>query len=217
MIVHTYFMQTIFRKLTHKALSDHKLSGEIIDLGGTGRAEYAVFLKGSFKRYSVNMDEKSKPDFVADLEKPLKFESEKFNGALLINVLEHIYHAHQLVQETARVLKPGGTAIATIPYIMAIHPSPRDFYRFSDDALTLMFTEAGFTEVHVKPIGSGVFIARHMLLSRLVPHVIQIITEYPLRALAITLDKIWYKIAKVLRKKYSPADYPLGYIVTAKK
>jgi len=210
-------MQTIFRKLTHEALTEHELSGNVIDLGGTGRAEYAGFLKGNFKRLSVNLDKNSNPDFIADLENKLTFESNKYDGALLINVLEHIYHAHQLISETYRILKPGGTVVVTIPYIMAIHPSPRDYYRFSEDALRSMFGEAGFSHIAIKPIGSGVFIARHMLLSRLIPNKLQLITEYPTRMLSQLLDKIWTATAHLLKKKYTPADYPLGYILVAKK
>ncbi len=210
-------MQTIFRKLTHKKLSEHELTGEIVDLGGGKNAEYATFLRGNFKRFSVDINEACKPDYVADFEKPLPFETSRFDGAILINLLEHIYHAHQLIHETARITKPGGTVIATVPFMMAIHPSPRDFYRFSDDALNKMFTEAGFTHVTIEPIGTGVFIARHMLISRLITNAVQIITEYPTRFIATMLDKAWFAVAKILRKKYTPADYPLGYIVVAKK
>lgn len=210
-------MQTIFRSLTHKALAQHQLNGEIIDLGGGNHAEYAGFIKGNFTRYSANLNPASKPDFIADFEEPLKLESDKFDGVLLINVLEHIYHAHQLAREAWRILKPSGTVIVTVPYIMAIHPSPHDYYRFSEDALRSMFTEAGFSKISIKPIGSGVFIARHMLLSRLIPNSIQLITEYPTRIYSMVLDKIWTATALFFKKKYTPADYPLGYILVATK
>lgn len=209
-------MHTYFRTKTHEMLRTITLTGSVIDLGGTLRAEYADSFKGSFERTAVNI-KSTTAHVVADLEQPLSFPDASYEGALLINTIEHIYNTQGLLKETSRILKTNGKIIIVVPYLMAIHPSPNDYYRFSKQALEQLTASAGFTNIQVSPIGSGVFIARHSLLSRLLPHTLQLITEYPMRALALTLDKLWNKLAQILRKKYTPEDYPLGYLLVAQK
>jgi SAM-dependent methyltransferase len=45
----------------------------------------------------------------------LPFEDESFDAAVCIEVLEHLFAPHEAAQEVARVLRPGGLLIATVP------------------------------------------------------------------------------------------------------
>jgi glycosyltransferase involved in cell wall biosynthesis/2-polyprenyl-3-methyl-5-hydroxy-6-metoxy-1,4-benzoquinol methylase len=52
---------------------------------------------------------------VHDLSQPFPFEKNSFDGAVCIEVLEHLYDPKYTVSEIFRVLKPGGLLIASVP------------------------------------------------------------------------------------------------------
>lgn len=53
-------------------------------------------------------------------------------------ILEHIKYPQKAIDETYRILKPGGLGIHTTVFIMPYHPSPIDLYRFSPALLEQM-------------------------------------------------------------------------------
>jgi SAM-dependent methyltransferase len=51
----------------------------------------------------------------ADLDQPLEFDDASFDVAVAGELLEHLRDPHRLVAEIRRVLKPGGTFVASVP------------------------------------------------------------------------------------------------------
>ena len=58
-------------------------------------------------------------------------DDETFDSVLCTAVLEHLEEPEDALNECCRVLKPGGYALYTVPFIWHLHEEPRDFYRFS--------------------------------------------------------------------------------------
>ena len=54
----------------------------------------------------------------------LGIASESFDTVLNIQVLEHVFEPIRMVEEVARVLKPGGSAIFLIPTTSTMHMAP---------------------------------------------------------------------------------------------
>lgn len=79
-------------------------------------------------------------------------EDAVFDSALCTAVLEHLEEPEQALRECCRVLKPGGVAIYTVPFIWHLHEEPRDFYRFSKYGLEYLFRKAGFEVVEIKAL-----------------------------------------------------------------
>ena len=75
-----------------------------------------------------------------------------FDSAISTAVLEHLEEPEQALRECHRVLKPGGTAIYSVPFIWHLHEEPRDFYRFTKYSLTYLFEKAGFDVVEVRAL-----------------------------------------------------------------
>jgi SAM-dependent methyltransferase len=76
----------------------------------------------------------------------LPFQDNYFDFVVSDQVLEHVEGDPQkAIDETYRVLKPGGIAIHTTCFINHIHAEPKDFWRFTPDALSLLCK--GFSEV----------------------------------------------------------------------
>lgn len=202
---------TILRRAEYEALRGITLSGAVLDLGGERRSEYHPLFGGNFSVTTVNLPGETQPDVVADLEHPLPVADASYDGVLLINVLEHIFEYRQLVSESARVLKPGGTVVIVVPFLFPVHPSPKDYHRYTGDAVETMLARSGFGEVSMKTLGTGVCAARFAMVERLLPFL------SVLAPLVHFLDSIFSAIAKALGKKYRPSDYALGYVATARK
>ena len=75
-----------------------------------------------------------------------------FESALCTAVLEHLEEPEQALKECHRVLKPGGIAIYSVPFIWHLHEEPRDFYRFSKYGLKYLFEKTGFEIIEIKAL-----------------------------------------------------------------
>jgi len=207
---------TLLRKEEYKALKGIALSGSVLDLGGEVRSKYHTLFNGDFTVTTANLGKETMPDVVLDLEKLLPFQSLSYDAVLLINVLEHIFEYQQLLNESARVMKPGGIIIIIVPFLFPYHPSPEDFHRYTASALEQALQSAGFKNIVIKPLGSGVFAAQWVFLERLLPPVFAPLWSV-MGFCASGMDALFVVCARILGKKYRSSDYALGYMVTAKK
>ena len=83
----------------------------------------------------------------------LDFADESFDIVLSDQVLEHVEgDPQQAINESLRVLKPGGYAVHTTCFIVPKHSSPSDFWRFTPEALELLCR--GFSEVRADGWGN---------------------------------------------------------------
>lgn len=206
---------SLLREAEHQALSKITLSGTVLDLGGEKGSEYLSYLKGDLKVTALNLDESATPDILHDLEQPLPLPDKSFDHVLLINVLEHIFDYQQLLNEAIRVVRPGGSIVIVVPFLFPIHPSPSDFWRFSGQTLERLLLSYDLEQVTVRPLGSGVFSARYVMLDRLLPTVFRFVGYYTLRPLVLSVDRLFVNVARSLGKKYRIEDYALGYLVHA--
>ena len=78
-------------------------------------------------------------------------------------VLEHIEDPQKAIDESYRILKPGGIAIHTTVFLMPYHPCPIDLARFSPDLLERMHKD--YSEVIAG--GNGNWRSMAALLMRL--------------------------------------------------
>lgn len=210
-------MDTLLRKEEYKALSKIKLRGSIIDLGGNYKSSYRKFWGNSGKIVSLNISNQSKPDIVHNLEKPLPIENESYDNVLLINVLEHIHNYKGLLRESARIIKKNGTIIIAVPFLFPIHPSPFDFWRFSEDVLRIEVSQAGFAVASIEILGHGVFSVCFVFVDRLCPYFIRATINRLLAIVVVFFDEVFSWFACWTKRKYRKSDYALGYIVTAQK
>ena len=67
-------------------------------------------------------------------------------------MLEHLEEPEAAVRECARILKAGGIAIYSVPFIWHLHEEPRDFFRYSRYGLKHLFEKSGFEVVEMIPL-----------------------------------------------------------------
>jgi SAM-dependent methyltransferase len=114
-----------------------------------------------------------RPGLVADLGRPLPFRTASLDGASMIEVIEHIVGAEDLVCELARVIRPGGWLVVTTPNVVHLtyrwraltgHPPKQEGYHvrfFTRGSLEALFARAGFRRV------AGASYGKQSLLSKL--------------------------------------------------
>lgn len=122
-------------------------------------------------------------DVIADLE-TLPLPDRRFDAVVLTEVLEHVRRPVPTLTELARVLRPGGRLLVTVPFVCELHEEPYDFYRYTPYALRSMLEESGFESIEVAPsagwfttaaqvmrhqgLATGPLSGRHSLKQRLV-------------------------------------------------
>jgi ubiquinone/menaquinone biosynthesis C-methylase UbiE len=79
-------------------------------------------------------------------------EDESFDSAISTAVLEHLEEPEKAIQECYRILKSGGYAIYSIPFLWHLHEEPRDFYRYSKYGIEYLFEKVGFKIIEIKPL-----------------------------------------------------------------
>jgi SAM-dependent methyltransferase len=208
---------SLLRLEEHRALSQMVLSGRVLDLGGDKKSNYLQFFQGRFETTTLNMSEDARPDIMHDLEKLLPIEDASYDHTLLINVLEHIFNYRALLGEAKRVTRSGGSVVIVVPFLFPVHPSPEDYHRFTASALQKECEALGLQVASIETLGRGVFSARYVLLDRLLPKPLRLLSFYTLRYITYGADALFASLAKALGKKYDPREYALGYCLVAHK
>ena len=95
-------------------------------------------------------------DFLAFLDKPLPTELQAVGPVDLIlctEVLEHVADWHQAFRNIHSLLKPGGRAIISCPFLYPLHEQPHDYWRPTRYALRHFAAAYGFEIVRQEQLG----------------------------------------------------------------
>jgi SAM-dependent methyltransferase len=99
----------------------------------------------SFGRRVIRLDRYApRPTVRADVQLALPFTNAVFDAAVCTEVLEHVEDARFLLSELARVVRPGGRLLVSVPFVFHYHEDPRDVRRYTPAGLRAALQEAGF-------------------------------------------------------------------------
>jgi len=97
----------------------------------------------------------TRPDVYGDAAR-LPFAEARFDCVLLLDVLEHVAAPEAALHEAARVLRPGGQLLLTIPFAYPLHDLPHDYQRFTASGLRRRLGDAGLDVAELAEGGGGI-------------------------------------------------------------
>jgi SAM-dependent methyltransferase len=202
---------SLARALMHYSVRGVHLSGSVLDVGGGRGASYLPYLKHGAETEVVGLDLVPSSGVAVQINfetDPLPRPNASVDQVLMFNILEHIYHHQFLISEAARVLKPGGTLIGFVPFLINYHPDPHDYFRYTKEALKELFTEQRFSEIDIQVVGGGPLLVNCNNLMLFLPRL--------LRAPFFS----WYYVFDLLMLRLRPRmkeQFPLGFMFLLKK
>ncbi len=197
----------------------------IIDLGA-GRSDFRELFTG-FKVCAVDFYPYPGISVVADLSKHLPFRDSCADVIVLSNVLEHMAEPDLLFEECRRLLKPGGTLLATVPFMIEVHQRPYDFWRYTDINLERLLRRHGFEKQEIIAV-SKLDVLLYNILARFFRQLIErtnVSTVALVQKAYVFLTRVVWKVIRVIlavsqpifRKSKEDNDAPLGYCIKTKR
>jgi len=110
---------------------------------GAGHGDFVQIYAGR-KFLSLDVIPYPEVDLACDLAECVPFREESFDLLILMNVLEHVYNFHGLLDSLFYLLKPGGSLVIAVPFMIKIHQAPFDFQRYTHYSLEQMARQHGF-------------------------------------------------------------------------
>jgi SAM-dependent methyltransferase len=156
----------------------------------------------------------ARADIVADLH-ALPTGVGDFDFVLCTEVLEHVIRPDGVLAELARVTRPGGGLLVTVPFVGALHEEPHDYWRPTKHALHHLLGEAGFRDVEVQPLtGWWGMLAHTLRFYGLATHPVGRPPGLTARATALALlglSQLLTALAPALDRLDSRRALPLGW------
>lgn len=85
----------------------------------------------------------ARPNLFADAHR-LPLAASSVDHVLLFEVIEHLRNPEIALAEIARVLRPGGRLLMTVPFLYPVHDAPHDYQRYTEHGLKRDLIAAGF-------------------------------------------------------------------------
>lgn len=137
--------------------------GILLDVGCGIKPYEKIFAPYVEKHYGTEYSSDSgyrgnRADVAGDAS-AMSFADASVDTILCTEVLEHVADPEKVIEEFARILKPGGVIITTAPFFFPIHDE-YDFFRYTDKGIPVIMKRYGLEVEKVEPLsGTGVTLA----------------------------------------------------------
>lgn len=155
-----YWARNVRSRALFDALARHS-RGDVLDVGG-----WDFFLTARERGIPFERWTSLEPDRTRLLETDdarvrvvhgdgcaMELPDASFDTVLNVQVLEHVFEPIRMVNEIARVLRPGGHAIFLVPQTSTTHLAPHYYSNFSRFWLREALRRAGLEIVEMRPLG----------------------------------------------------------------
>ncbi len=193
-------------------------SGALLDIG-CGDMPYRSYVESKVSEYDgLDIEPRSASvKYLTSATNMGSVPSAAYDTVLSTEVLEHVERPRRVAIEIARVLRPGGTAIVSVPFLGRLHEEPRDFFRYTRHGLAEMFTSAGLEVQTIEETGSVASFLGHQVSTALVG----LTWHVPLlKWIAFGVNLVFVVIPARFLDRLSARlrrKMPLGYVMVARK
>jgi len=135
-----------------------QLGGRVLDVGCGYRPYESLVPSQEYVGLEIDTPEsraRAKADAFYD-GRSFPFEDGSFDAVICNQVLEHVFEPEEFVREIARVLKPGGRLLLTVPFVWDEHEQPRDYARYSSFGLAALLERHSFRILHQRKTAGDV-------------------------------------------------------------
>lgn len=185
-----------------------KAEGSVLDIGSADRwIEQFIPANATYIALDYPMTGRdlygARPDVFADAVH-LPFRNDQFDGVVCLEVLEHVADAPKVVTEIARVLRPGGRAWISMPFLYPLHDLPFDYQRYTEFGLRRDMERAGLEVLTLRKthhairsagllmclaISGGIAAQRRAFMFLLLPFAL--LTVLVINVFSWVLSKVW--------------------------
>ncbi len=158
---------------------------------------------------TADIDAVTRPSLVCDISAGnLPFSDGFFGSVFLMNCLYAFPDPLAVMKEACRILRPDSIAVMSFPLVFPYTPEPRDFHRFTEEAIRRLCAESGFSSEFLVPIGGRWASAAYLISPFLRP---VLFFAVPVYVVTRFLDGISNFLFPILPRA------PIGYFVIARK
>jgi SAM-dependent methyltransferase len=149
-LIHHYCVRSVRKHAS-------RLNGRVLDIG-CGIKPYREII-GKYCTEYIGLDHPATLHGLREVEVVgdalgLPFGGESFDSVVSFQVMEHVREPQLFLSEAYRVMKRGGTALLTTPFMWGEHEQPHDYYRYTRYGLRYLVEKAGFEVIAIEP-GTG--------------------------------------------------------------
>ena len=211
---------SLYRAL--RAAAERHARGRLLD-AGAGRMAYRAMLEEFCASYET-LDIASLPaggagpaeglDHVTDLQRT-GLPSAQYDSIFCTQVLHALPEPELALREIARLLKPGGAAILSVPHLVWLHNEPHDYWRFTGHGLRHLLEKAGLRLVCVEPVGGLICFLAYA------PSTAALALLWPVRPAfraALLINRVFIRLALLADRWFGLKSlYPANFIAVAEK
>jgi SAM-dependent methyltransferase len=184
-------------------------TGVLLDYGCGGQPYKAIF-EPYITKY-IGADVATANGILLDVElevgKQAPLQNESIDTILSTQVLEHIYDFQSYLSDCARLLRPSGRIIISVPMQWRHHEVPYDYWRFTKYGLIKSLESKGFRILEIQPCGGVYSLLGQVFLDHLSRH----------KRFSPSITKWINTFAIWLDKKVEDTDDTLAWMCIAEK
>jgi SAM-dependent methyltransferase len=197
----------VYKYLNHEIYNAANLfaKGKLLDIGCGNKPYYRLFepLVESYIGCDIVQSSENRVDIICEATQ-IPVDDNSFDTVFSTQVIEHVAEHQVMLNESYRVLKPGGRIILSGPSYWPIHEAPYDFFRFTKFGMQHIFEKAGFQNIQIITCGSQWALRGIVFL-------------YSLPGRPRLLNRLFNPLFALLEQKFPDENYAVNYLVIAHK
>ena len=212
-IAHSQVIRAVERSGPH-------VRGRLLDVG-CGTMPARKWLAGHFTEYlGVDLADSrylgdARLTAVARAEQ-LPFRGGTFDTVLGLSMLTYLTEPQRMIEESWRVLRPGGVLVLEFTQTAPLHDPPHDYFRFTPFGAKWLLERSGFEVLEAIPIGglwTRVAMSLIAPLNRLNHGPTRVLTELPVRLLYVVIQLA----GALLDRLFGSREEALANLVVARR